>query len=805
METLLWEMRLAARGLRRSPGYTTVAVLTLALGIGANAAIFTGVDAALLRALPFVEPERLVHLWETTAETARRQLSYPDFLDLRDGAASFARVAGYVFFGAAYDGPDGTEILSGARVSANFFETLGVAPALGRTFAAEEDAPGRTRDVVVLSHGAWQRRFGGDPAIVGRAVRLSGAPFTVVGVLPRGFHFARLGDPELFVTLSPSVTLAERRYTHWMWGVARLAPGAELAAARAELATLGSRRVEVDPRWHADTSLDAVPLRDALVGDVRPLLLGLLAGVGAVLLIACANVANMTLARALGRERELGLRIALGAGRARLARQLLAESLLVATAGGVLGVVASLAATRAIAAAVPANRAAFLPFLRQLEPSAGVLAFTLAVCLAVTLAIGLLPALRSPAALAALLGDGARGSAGRRPLRDLLLVGEIALALVLLAAAGLMTRSLQRLISVDPGFARENLLTGFVALPRARFDTPEKLDAAFADLGERLAALPGAVGATTADILPLSGDGNSGVPSVLGRPEAGQGGVEAQMRTVGAGYFRLLGVPLVAGRAFAVGDRRDAPPVLAVNERLARELFPGESALGQRLTFTFLEGQQFEIVAVVGDESVVDLDAAPTPTVYFPASQESFASTYVLLRTAGPPAGLARSLAETVRALGPGIAVTEVAPLDELVRDSTPVFLRRFPMLLISSFAGLALLLAAVGVYGVMACFVGQRTREIGIRMAVGARVADIQAMVLRRGAVALAVGVALGTFGAWGAGRLLARLLYDTASFEPLVLGGAAATLGGVALAACFVPAWRAARVDPVAALRAD
>jgi putative ABC transport system permease protein len=805
MQTLWQEVRIAARGLRRAPGYTTVAVVTLGLGIGATAAIFTGVEAALLRPLPYAEPERLVHLWETTAENPRRQLSYPDFLDLRDGATSFAGVAGYGFFGATFDGTDGTAILAGARVSANFFATLGVTPALGRDFLPEEDAPGRTRDVVVLSHGAWLRRFGGDPAVVGRPIRLSGMPYTVIGVLPRGFHFARLGDPEIVVTLSPPPSLAERRYSHWMWGVARLAPGIDRAAARAELSALAARRVEVDPRWHAGTGLDAMPLREAFVGEVRPLLVGLLAGVGAVLLIACANVANMTLARATSRQRDLGLRIALGAGRARLARLLLTESLLVAVAGGALGVGLSLAATRAVAAVVPADRAVFLPFLRELEPGAGVVLFSFGLCLLATLAIGVLPAMRSPRAVLALLGDGARGSAGRRPLRDLLLVGEIALALVLVAAAGLMTRSVGRLLAVDAGFERENLLTAFVALPRDRYDSDEKREAAFVELAERLAALPGARGVATTNILPLTGSGNSGVPSVVGRPEAREGSVSAQLRTVGATYFGVVGVPLVAGRAFSAADRPGAPPVAAINARLARELFGDGSALGERLTFAFSEGRSFEIVAVVGDENVVDLDAPAEPAIYFPASQESSSATYFVLRTAGPPGRLARPLAATVRAFEPSAAVSELAPLETIVRDTPPVFLRRFPQVLLGSFAVLALVLAAVGVYGVMSYFVSQRTREIGIRVAVGARVADVLRLVLRRGLAAALAGATLGALGALGAGRLLSRLLFATSPFDPLVLLGATATLVAVAGTACLVPAWRASRVDPVVALRSD
>jgi putative ABC transport system permease protein len=369
-----------------------------------------------------------------------------------------------------------------------------------------------------------------------------------------------------------------------------------------------------------------------------------------------------------------------------------------------------------------------------------------------------------------------------------------------------MTRSLDRLLAVDAGFARENVLTAFVALPRERYDTEEKRDAAFAGLAERLAALPGVAGATTTNILPLTGSGNTGVPSVLGRPEARQGGVSAQLRTVGDGYFRLLGVPLVAGREFATAaDRRDAPPVVAINARLARELFAGGSALGERLTFAFTEGRSFEIVAVVGDENVVDLDAPPEPAIYFPASQESFTSAYLVVRTGRRPERLARPLVEAVRAFEPAAAVSEVAPLESIVRDSPPVFLRRFPLLLLGSFATLALVLAAVGVYGVMSYFVSQRTREIGIRMAVGARLADVQALVLRRGLGAALAGVAVGSFGAWGAGRLVSRLLFATAPFEPLVVAGAAGMLLSAALVACLIPAWRAARVDPVMALRSD
>jgi len=590
-----------------------------------------------------------------------------------------------------------------------------------------------------------------------------------------------------------------------MWGVARLAPGVELATAESELAALAGRRAEQDPRWHGESGLDAVPLREAFVGDIRPLLLGLLGGVAAVLLIACANVANMALARATAREREVGLRLALGVGRWRLVRQFLVESLLVALTGGALGVGLSLAGTRVLAAAVPAERAARMPFLADLEPRAGVLLFTLAICLVATVAIGLLPALRSRRGLAAVLRDGARGSTSRSRLRELLLVGEIALALVLLSAAGLMTRSLDRLLAVDAGFDRHDLLTALVALPAAKFDSPEKQEAGFERLDERLASLPGARGVARTDILSLTGSGNTGTPTVVGRPPAGASGVESQMRTVSRNYFDVLGVPLVAGRAFDARDRAGSQPVVMINRRLAAELFPSQDPIGERFQFVFLDDKTFEVVGVVGDELVADLDAPPEPAIYFPASQDASRSAYVVLRADGRPGNLSRALSAAVREVEPDAVVTEIAPYERIVADTPPVFLRRFPLLLLRSFAGLALLLSGIGVYGVMAYFVGQRTREIGIRVAIGARAADVQALVLRRGAAIALGGVAAGLAGAWGTGRLLSRLLFRTSAADPLVLGGATAALVALALVACLVPAWRASRVDPVVALRHD
>ena len=801
--TLIQDFRYAFRGLRRAPSFTLVAVATLGLSIGANSAVFTVVNAVMLKGLPYRDADRLVHVWETEPRQLSRQVSYPDFKDVADQAKSLDGVAGYAFDGFTLRTGEGSERTPAGRVSANFFKVLGVEPTLGRDFRAEEDQPLLKRGATVITYGLWQRRFGGDEGIVGRSITLDDEPFTVVGVLPREFHFARLGDPDLFVTLSPTKNAVERRYMHWMWAIGRLREGATRDQANAELATIASMRAQADPQWHKDTGLRAAPLREALVGPIGPVVMGLFGAVGAVLLIACANAANMLLARALGRRREMGVRLALGAGRGRIVAQFLAESVLLSLAGGAAGLLWAGWGVRTMVAAIPANLAQGLPFLKNLSVDPGVLAFTFAVCLATGMLFGLIPALRtSSTQVLESLKDGARGSGGRQRMRSALVVAEIAIALSLVAAAGLMTRSLGRLLDVNPGFDTSNLLTARVALPGRNYDTPAKIETFFDAWQAKIGAFPGVAGVALVDRLPLLGSGNTGTPTIPGRSVANSGAPDAELRTVSESYFRVMGLPVVAGRAFAQADGGEAKRVVIVNRRFVDEMFGGEDPLGRSLTFPFVK-DALEVVGVVADEKAGDLDGRVRPVLYFPWRQDSGRSTSVVIRTSTDPRGLTAALGPVSRAMEPDAIVSGVRTMEEVIASVPATFLRRYPLMILGSFAFLALVLASIGIYGVMSLAVNERTSEIGIRMALGAQTASILGLVFRQGltlaGLGVGAGVALGLVGA----RVLSSALYDTPPSDPLVFAGAAFILTAVAALAVYLPARRAARVDPLVAVR--
>lgn len=713
-------------------------------------------------------------------------------------------MAGYAYDAFALKTDEGSERLAAARVSANFFDVLGVQPLLGRTFRAEEDQPALPRSVAVLSHGLWQRRFGGDATIVGRAVTLSGAPFTVVGVLPADFHFARLGDPEVFATLSPSEVMAERRFTHWMWALGRLRDGASVEAANAELGSIAAARAELDPQWHKETGLRAAPLREALVGPIQPLVLGLFAAVIAVLLIACANVANMLLARAISRKREVGIRLAMGAGRGRIVFQFLIESVLLSLAGGAFGLLWAGWGVRTMVSAIPASQLATLPFLKGLEVEPGVLAFTFGMCLATGVLFGLLPALRTSAGKVAIaLKDGARGSAGRQRLRSALVVSEIAIALSLVAAAGLLGRSLTRLLDVNPGFDTDNLVTARISIPRASYDTPEKAERFFDQWQSRIASLPGVRSVALVDVLPLTGQGNTGTPSVVGM--AGNStSPDANLRTVSEDYFKVMGVPLVAGRLFTAFDGPAAARVAVVNQAFVDEVLGGRSAVGQRIGFAFVEGS-IEVIGVVGNEQATSLDARMRPVFYFPWRQEAGTGTAIVARTASDPRPVMAALRTESRALEPDVLLAGVQTMDEIIATTPATFLRRYPLMILGVFAALALMLASIGIYGVMSLSVRERTSEIGIRMALGAQAGAVLGLVLRQGLTLSALGVTLGLAIGLAGSRLLSSALFETPPADPVVFGSAAAILVAVAAVASWLPARRAARVDPLVALRHD
>ena len=799
----LQDFKYAFRSLRKAPAFTLVAVATLGLGIGANSAVFTVVNAVMIKGLPYREADRLVHIWETETRQQSRQVSYPDFKDVVDQARTFDGVAGYAFDGFTLKTSEGSEKLAAGRVSANFFRVLGVEPLLGRDFRAEEDQPLLKRSVALLSYGLWQRRFSGDPGVVGRSITLNDDPFTVVGVLPREFHFARLGDPDAFVTLSPSKPAFERRFMHWMWAIGRLREGNTREQANAELATIASKRAQADQQWHKDTGLRAAPLREALVGPIGPVVLGLFGAVGAVLLIACANVANMLLARAMSRKREIGVRLAMGAGRGRIVAQFLAESLLLSIVGGAAGLLWAGFGVRAMVAAIPANLAVGLPFLKGLSVDPGVLGFTFAVCLVTGALFGLVPALRmSSQQVLESLRDGARGSSGRQRLRSALVVTEIAIALSLVAFAGLMARSLTRLLDTDPGFSTANLLTARIAVPPGRYDTPAKLEAFFDQWQARIGALPGVESVALVDKLPLMGSGNTGTPTIPVRSVANSNAPDAELRTVSESYFRVMGLPVVNGRGFAATDRADSTRVVVVNRKFADEIFGGEDPVGRSLTFAFVNGP-LEVVGVVGDEKAGDLDGVVRPVLYFPWRQDSGASMSAVARTKANPQGLASALSAESRAMEPDAIVSAVRSMDEVIASVPATFLRRYPLMILGSFAFLALVLASIGIYGVMSLAVNERTSEIGIRMALGARTASILRLVFRQGLALAGLGVGGGVAIGLAGARVLSSVLYETPPSDPLVFAGAALTLTSVAAFAVYIPARRASRVDPLVAVR--
>ncbi|MGH9834747.1 MAG: ABC transporter permease [Blastocatellia bacterium] len=811
MQTLWQDLRYGARLLLKHPAFTLIAVVTLALGIGGNTAIFTVVNAALLRSLPYQEPERLVYLRETTPQKSfpRREASYPDFLDWRQnqsfsGMAAYAGGGGFTLMGG-----DGPERIMAGRVTGNFFSVLGVEPMLGRLFREDEDQPNAER-VVALSYGFWQRRFGGDPKVVGQTLNLSGDAYTIIGVLPPAFQFAPRGTVEVWAPWRPNEAQLTRRFMHWVNVIARLKPGVSEAQAQAEMQTIAGRIAQDHKDSHAGTNIVLTPLHEQIVRQIKPLLLVLLGAVGFVLLIACANVANLLLARASARQKEIAIRAALGAGRFRLIRQLLIESALLALLGGGLGLLLAQWGVEALIAAIPDNVLNFMPYLRGLALDGRTLAFTGALALVTIIVFGLAPALHaSKLDLQSALKEGGRtsGEGSRRRLRDLLVVGEIALALVLLVGAGLMMKSLMRLLEVDPGFDPKNVLTFSVSLPAAKFDRNEEVYAFHHQLISRLESLPGVKGAGTVTVIPLIG-GNTTRFYDAAQPRPAPGGeTEANLREVSDNYFRVLGVPLVAGRHFNERDKADAPAVVIVNQTLAKRVFPNGDAVGQRLIFTGDDSSPNQIVGVVGDEKVNGLAEQTTPVVYYPFLQDTTPglTKNLVVRTEGDPAALVSAIRNECRELEPGLTVAQVMTMEQIIANSPSTFMRRYPALLIGVFAAVALLLAAIGIYGVMSYSVSQQTREIGVRLALGARKLDVLRLVIGRGMLLALAGVGVGVVAAFGLMRLMTGLLFGVEASDPATFGLIALLLVVVALLACYIPARRATKVDPMVALRCE
>jgi putative ABC transport system permease protein len=808
---MLHDLRHAARALARTPAFTLAAVLTLALGLGANTAMFSVVDAALLRPLPFHDPERLVLVWETMGDWKTRWVAPANFLDWRRDARSFDGLAGYSTADVNLSGAGEPERLKSAVVSDTLFDLLGARPALGRVFARGEDESGAR--LALLSDALWRRRFGADPSVVGHTVRLNGEAHEVVGVMPPAFRFpanaelwvpGRQGIPFVHSVMSGQ-DMRTMRDSHLFTVVGRLAAGRTPAAAQAEMDAIAARLARTYPDTNAGLGVNVASLRDHLVGDVRPALAVLAGAVGFVLLIACANVAGLLLARAAQRAQDTAVRLALGAGRARLVRQGLAEALLLSAAGGVLGVGLAYWGVEAIVALSPADVAG----LAQARPDARVLGFAGLVSLATAALFGLVPAAQAARPdLGGLLASGVRtsGGPGRARARRTLVVAEIAMAYVLLVGAGLMLSTLARLRSVDVGLDGTNLLTFQVSLSDVRYREPHRRRVFFDGVLDAAHRLPGVTDAGAVMRLPLAdGPVNRGL-SIEGRP-APQPGEDHSVdyQVVSPSYFAAARIPLVRGRALAGSDREGAPRVVVINEAAVRRYFRGQDPIGQRVGMGDGddEANWRTIVGVVGDVRQRGPDQAVAPAAFAPYGQdrESWNMMSFVLRTSVDPRSLAGAAAALVRAGDPEQPVSNVRTMDEV--RAAAVVRPRFVATLLAAFGASAVLLAAIGIYGLIAYTTAQRTQELGVRMALGATRRRVTGLVLGEGTRLAALGVALGFAAALALSGVVAKLLFGVRPTDPVTLAGVALLVAVAAAAACWLPARRAAGVDPAHALR--
>jgi putative ABC transport system permease protein len=778
-----------------------VALAVLALGVGANTAIFSVVNAVLLRPLPYPGAERVVALDGVNPSKGIRQsnMSAPDFEDWKAQARSFEAMSLYAEGGSNLTGGTEPERVTAAWVGADFFRVIGVGAASGRALLPEDDRPGGSQ-VVVLSHGLWQRRFGSDPAAVGRTVELGGRNWEIVGVMPHDFDFPRRA--QLWGPLQLDVA-EEPRDNRAYSVVGRLREGVTLEAAQAELDAISARLAASYEVTNAGWGVDLDPLKEELVGSLKATLFVLLAGVGLLLLIACANVANLLLARASGRRREVALRLALGAGRARIARQMLTESVMLGLAGGALGAALSVWLTELLVALAPADT----PRLAEASADWRVLLFAAGASVLTGVAFGVAPALQaSRYGLNESLKEGGRGVAGGRSrVRSALVVAEVALSLLLLAGAGLLVKSFARLQAVDPGFDPEGAVTMRVSLPGARYKEPARKAEFYAALTERLKSLPGVEAAGATISLPLGGSSLSVGRGFIrdGRPETPEEADNASYATVTPDYFRAMRIPLRAGRVFDERDNMESAMVVVVNESFARKAFAGEDPLGKRIRIWRDEKFPREVVGVVGDTRPQRLDGPAALQMYVPHRQDAtWGGLSLVLRARGADAdSLVRAARAEVRALDRELPVYDVKALSKVVADSTAY--RRVTMFLMAGFACAALLLAGVGLYGVVSYAAAQRTHEIGIRLALGARGRDILGLVVRQGMLLTLAGLGVGLGCAFALTRLMSSLLYGVSAADPFVYAAVSLLLAAVALLACLVPARRATKVDPMVALR--
>jgi predicted permease len=802
------DIRYAFRQLMRQPGFTILAVVALALGIGANTVLFSAINTLFLRPLSYPQPEQLVRVWGSFPERGldRANVSWPRFTAWRDQQQSFTEFAAQSFTGFTMTGRGDPVNINGLRVTENFFRTLGVQPLLGRVFNPDEDRPGGA-NVALLSHTFWQKNFGGENNILGQTITLNGTPFTVIGVLPPTitFPFARqqVWLPRVFEQEGLPPDIIERG-TGYLTILARMKPGLSRAQVDEQMRIIDRRYQTANPeKVDAKAGISVVSFHEDLVGPQRPMLLTLFAAVGCVLLVGCANVANLLLARFTARRKEIAIRTALGATRARIVFQFLAESVLTASIAGVLGVLLAIWGLDLLKK-VAEN---FLPRVTEISLDVSVLFFAVGLSLATGLVLGLVPALHaSRSDPIDSLKDSSRGSTGRQAgrLRAGLLIAEVALSLVLVVGAVLLVDSFRRLQNVDPGFRAQGITTFFVGLPPGSYPDVERQGLFFQNALEKLKALPGVTHAAGASNLPAADNGNTRSPAAVeGRPLPPVSDRTIAVRsTITPGFFETLGIPIKQGRDFNWRDRPNAPLVVIINESMAKKLFPGENPIGRRL-ITGIASIPREVVGVSGDVRAENLSLPPGLEMYYPAAQIDGALLSVVLRSERPPSSLRTEAIAAVHSLDPGLPIDQVQSYTALLSQASAD--RRLSMYLLGGFAGLALALAGMGIYSVIAYGVAQRTNEFGIRFALGAAARDVIGLVMKEGLRLSLVGLVVGLGLSFAVTRLMQRLLFEVSPSDPLLYTGVALFICAVAALACFVPAMRATRIDPMQALRTE
>lgn len=802
MNTLWQDLRFAIRTFAKQPGFAVIAIVTLALGIGANSAIFSVINGVLLKSLPFPEPENVVKLWESMAGGFQGTVSAPNLKDWREQNSVFTKIAAFQFQNFGLQSKDAPERVRAATVSPEFFDVLGVQPLLGRTIVEGEDQEGK-HHVAVLGYQLWQSKFAGDRDIAGKTILLGGENYTVIGVMPASFRYpSRTID--LWVPLIISQQSATARGSHFLFGLARLKPGVSFGQAQEQMNSIARRIEQQYPNQQAGRGVLLIQAQEEMVRSIRPALLVLLVAVGFVLLISCTNVANLLLARAATRRREIAIRLALGAGRARLLRQLLTESALLSLLGGALGLVIAYWGVQALVKLATG----ILPRANEVTLDGRVVVFTLLLSLLTGIVFGLAPALQ--ATKTDLQNDLKEGSAGagnqqRNWLRSLLVVGEIAAALVLLVGASLLIKSFARLQQTESGLQPENVLTAGLSLPDSKYKTPESITQFHKQMLDRVASLPGVQSAGINSKLPLQEYGYNGGIQIEGQapPPPGSRSQFVEFRAVSPDYFRTFGIPLRAGRLIDNRDQADTAPSIVVNEALVRHFLSGQDPLGK---FVTLGGpNKYQIVGVVGDVKQSGLVQPTRPEIYWPYTQcpdtGLTSNVALVVRATMNPSALTSAVRNAVLSVDPGQPIHNVKTMEEVIADS--VSDRRLNTLLLALFAGIALSLALIGVYSVMSYLVVQNTREIGIRIALGAQVRDVLRLVVGQGMVLAGIGVGIGLALAFALTRLMEGLLFGVAATDLVVFLSAPLILLIVALFACYLPAWRATKVDPILALR--